>query len=631
MQSSSQATRQELHGVVIADLLGPAEGPEEEVVDTSVRARYLVGQLAPAGAVLEPDEQDDLPQECTTVSDDGEAEEDRLQSESLMPSSMGLTFAVDGEASEIRVGARWGRYERTESDGLHLTESGQNRRVWKRHPAGGTVTIDLTSPGFPYTPDSENPDVVITGVVRQTDSDWLVTLFLVNQQVEPDENKDAAWLFQPELEVSAPDGTAVFRRRPTFEAEGGIFGGPEQRAMAMLHRNRVEFAVGHGVSVHAEVPDPEGSPDRADRITTRVVPWYDVPVTEPPSPEDEGFEWLADLVLDMKELGEMDRPAVIANLRLLTDQYEVWLDRQRARIDAGDVAGYEQAANEAITKGRRALARLRAAIAVLADETSPAFDAFQFANRAMWQQRIRSDYVLRRRRGELSALDEIDVPENRSWRPFQLAFVLLAVPSLADPTHPERTDPMEAIADLLWFPTGGGKTEAYLGVAAYAMALRRLQGDLGGLDAGRGVAVIMRYTLRLLTIQQFQRASTLLCAMEVLRREAAEAGDLRWGDEPFRIGLWVGNRATPGRTSEAEDAIRQAKGDSWNARRGSGTPDQLTVCPWCGETTRLRVEWIPPKTLELGRTLTYCGDEYGKCPFSEAKAKGEGLPVVVVD
>ncbi len=623
--------RQELHDAVVADLFGPADGPEEEVVDTSVRARYLVGQLAPAGVVLEPDKQDDLPQEATTVSDDGEPEDHRLQSESLMPSSMGLTFAVDSEASEIRVEARWGRYEKTESDGLHLTESGQNRMVWKRHPAGGVVTIDLTSTEFPYTPDPENPDVVITGMVRRTDSEWLVTLFLVNQQNEPDENKDAAWIFQPELDVTAPDGTAVFRRRPSFEAEGGIFGGPEQRAMAMLHRHRVEFAVGHGVSVHAEVPDREGAPDRASRITTRVVPWYDVPVTEPPSPEDEGFEWLADLVLDMKELSELDRPALVANLRLLADQYEVWLDRQQTRIDAGELAGHEQAATEAVTKGRRALTRLRAGIDVLADETSPAFDAFQFANRAMWQQRIRSDYVLRRRRGDDVALDEIDVPKNRSWRPFQLAFVLLAVPSLADPTHPERTDPMDAIADLLWFPTGGGKTEAYLGVAAYAMALRRLQGDLGGLDAGRGVAVIMRYTLRLLTIQQFQRASTLLCAMEVLRREAAKAGDLRWGDEPFRIGLWVGNRATPGRTRDAEDAIREAKGDKWNAGRGSGTPDQLPVCPWCGERTRLRVEWTPPKTLELGRTLTYCGDKYGTCPFSEARAKGEGLPVVVVD
>ena len=81
----------------------------------------------------------------------------------------------------------------------------------------------------------------------------------------------------------------------------------------------------------------------------------------------------------------------------------------------------------------------------------------------------------------MSKLEDIDVPRNRSWRPFQLAFVLLSIPSLADPKHGDRTDPAAAIADLLWFPTGGGKTEAYLGVAAFAMAIRRLQGPLGGL------------------------------------------------------------------------------------------------------------------------------------------------------
>src|SRR5690606_39244287 len=116
----------------------------------------------------------------------------------------------------------------------------------------------------------------------------------------------------------------------------------------------------------------------------------------------------------------------------------------------------------------------------------------------------------------------------------------------------------------------GGKTEAYLGVAAYTMALRRLQGPIGGYEAARGVAVIMRYTLRLLTIQQFQRASALICAMEIVRQESAAAGDHRWGEEPFRLGLWVGNRATPGRTSHAAESIKEAKGDTWNAGRGSG-------------------------------------------------------------
>ena len=52
----------------------------------------------------------------------------------------------------------------------------------------------------------------------------------------------------------------------------------------------------------------------------------------------------------------------------------------------------------------------------------------------------------------------------------------------------------------------------------------------------------MRYTLRLLTLQQFQRATALLCAMEVLRSNDVDI----WGPEPFTLGLWVGNRVTPG-------------------------------------------------------------------------------------
>jgi hypothetical protein len=124
---------------------------------------------------------------------------------------------------------------------------------------------------------------------------------------------------------------------------------------------------------------------------------------------------------------------------------------------------------------------------------------------------------------------------------------------LADPRHPDRSDAPTAAADLLWFPTGGGKTEAYLGVAAFTLAIRRLQGELGGLSGAAGVAVLMRYTLRLLTLQQFQRAATLICACEMIRREDPAV----WGHEPFRIGLWVGQRSTPNWTKDAAEAIKQ--------------------------------------------------------------------------
>ena len=179
------------------------------------------------------------------------------------------------------------------------------------------------------------------------------------------------------------------------------------------------------------------------------------------------------------------------------------------------------------------------------------------------------------RRGEDVSIDKFDVLKNRSWRPFQLAFLLLSIPSLADPSHADRAQPVGAYADLLWFPTGGGKTEAYLGVAAFTMAIRRMQGNLGGYDSSRGLAVIMRYTLRLLTLQQFQRATALICAMEVLRREALGKGDKSLGTEPFTIGLWVGNKVTPGTTEDSHRAIEDVRNPGkYNA--GAASPAQLT-------------------------------------------------------
>src|SRR5260370_19722907 len=133
---------------------------------------------------------------------------------------------------------------------------------------------------------------------------------------------------------------------------------------------------------------------------------------------------------------------------------------------------------------------------------------------------------------------------------------MLNLPGITDLHHAERTDETDDTADLLCCPTGGGKTEAYLGLTAYTIGLRRLQGEIEGRSGEHGVAVLMRYTLRLLTLQQFQRASTLICACESIRRERLKAGDQRWRNEPFRVGLWVGQRTTPNTTGQSEESIK---------------------------------------------------------------------------
>src|SRR5699024_6466195 len=263
---------------------------------------------------------------------------------------------------------------------------------------------------------------------------------------------------------------------------------------------------------------------------------------------------------------------------------------------------------------------------------SQALKAFRFANRAMADQRRHSEISRLREDPEVSYAQARDAVNARgasaaSWRPFQLAFVLLNLPSITDPDHQERSASPEATVDLLFFPTGGGKTEAYLGLTAYTFAIRRLQGVVGsGVDArdgGNGVAVLMRYTLRLLTAQQFQRAAALVCAAEVQR----VADPATWGEHPFRIGLWVGGGVSPNWYKDAETQISEAR------ERGRGERAnvlQTLSCPWCGTQLQAHRDLEPQG--ETRRVLLFCANGEGAdaCPFSRRRS-AEGLPILTVD
>jgi hypothetical protein len=405
----------------------------------------------------------------------------------------------------------------------------------------------------------------------------------------------------------------------------------------MVYRRHVEFAVGHGVSVHVDAsPDP----NRAIRVRTKVVPSYEVPKTMPPKPEDANlnpaFAKLTGLVLDMKLLGETTIKQYGPKLKPLVEAYQDWIDREEKRIanPAEGLAPYKHAAQQAIARCRETLKRIQAGLDLI-DKDDQAAQAFQFMNRAMWLQRTHSIFAERVRRGdEKPDFAQIDIEENRSWYPFQLAFILLNLPGITHFAHPERSESPDALADLLWFPTGGGKTEAYLGLTAYTLALRRLQGTVEGRSGESGITVLMRYTLRLLTIQQFQRAAALICACEDIRRSAVANGDARWGKTPFRLGLWVGGSTTPNWNADSDEAVKAAHGGKryTGAIGGVGSPHQLTNCPWCGTKIdpgkHIKVEKYNEGAC---RTLVYCGAKFGQCKFSKKEAPDEGLPVMVVD
>jgi hypothetical protein len=192
------------------------------------------------------------------------------------------------------------------------------------------------------------------------------------------------------------------------------------------------------------------------------------------------------------------------------------------------------------------------------------------------------------------------------WRPFQLAFMLLVLPSLVDPKDASRQ-----CMDLLWFPTGGGKTEAYLGLTAFQIFMRRLQDDQRRSQGG--VDVLMRYTLRLLTIQQFQRAAALISACEMLRSGSTAT----LGSAPISLGLYVGGDSTPNSLDDARRRLDEERDGS----QPPSTPRQLLLCPVCGAgltPSNYRVPLNEPR-------ISIC------CANAACATGGRPLPVMTVD
>ena len=610
LAASPSHVRDELDDLTRAQLHGPLAGDIEEIEERP-RDQYLLGALAPQqfGWRADPTER--------STDDTAVDSEDEGAAKGLYPSSFGLTFTVDRSVDSLLVVAGWGRYRRESTE----TPEGDTKRIWRRYPAGGSLRVELVDgPIEKRSPDPENGDVVVTGLVRERADCFVVTLFLVNEQQEQQTNKDDVWLFQARLGVAAPDERPVFvQTRPDVAAPDD-----ETAMLDMLYRHHVEFATGHGTAVHVTVDGDD--PARAHRIETSAVPTYDVPQTRAPSADD--IPELAEVVLDMSALAEVDDLA--GALIPMVEAYRTWIAERRTELETGTdgLADHREAGREALAACGKSADRIEAGIELLANDDTAA-RAFRFMNRAMALQRLHTTAAELRRadpdRKLADVLEEIDVAANRSWRPFQLAFVLVNLPSLSDPTLPERSTP--GLVDLLWFPTGGGKTEAYLGLCAYTMGIRRLHGEVDGHAGHDGVAIIMRYTLRLLTAQQFQRASALMCACEVLRQEALDASDNPWGEVPFRIGLWVGFSVTPTRGSAAAKAIEQAR-DRGRDPRGAN-PVQLAACPWCGNeiSTSRQADYDAARQ----RTIVHCSDRYGRCPFGRRHAPDEGLPVVTVD
>jgi hypothetical protein len=365
----------------------------------------------------------------------------------------------------------------------------------------------------------------------------------------------------------------------------------------LVYRQYKDYAEGYNTSVNWN--------RKNDRLvlSTEFLPYQETPKVDfKPSQNINGAirSRINDSTLSFRYLstiGDSSDTEIVNSLHLFIDEYYKWIEEKRKELnnDATLENGKELlvrqlAACEADYK------RLKRNIALLATNTK-ALISFRLMNTAMFMQLHHSIMVKNAKKGktgpfiplsnEASFYTQITLNNEYKWRSFQLAFVLLNIDAFVQPKQgdmtvpdvfgtgwPERND----LADLVWFPTGGGKTEAYLGIIAFAIAYRRFNKGV----KGNGTTVLMRYTLRLLTLQQFQRATLLICAMESIRKNSfAIPNQLTLGKERITIGLFVGSKSLPNTWDEMEKTLDKIVE---NIKEGKNIRTNLpyTECPWCG-------------------------------------------------
>jgi Helicase conserved C-terminal domain len=610
----SAQVRSELIRVLKLDLIGPGPGDsrENEILDRAPSREYLTGFLIPfeppAGPPKQEAASDDTAGEQLDAfsnkpaGDDDQTPEGGSARRAYFPSSMGISVLISKEVSEIQALVEWGDYKRIEGSSAGDGEVASTREQWKRTPRRVPVTIPIGKPA--EKPESRDvPESgglkLVTSIRKVPPSDEpggipaelvpsgtrSVSVFLVNyRRPSPDAERDEAFIFQARLILSLKTS---FVPRPNLRGLVASTDDTDEQIADLQYRDCFEYAVGHGVATSA-APSADGE---CREVRTEWVPTAAVEKVEPG--EVAGAE------LSMEALGAIaDAATMRAKLAALATDYGAWIEKQRAKIPSDPRR--KTVAEYLIGRAQFARGRIEAGIAALDDPV--VLDAFRIANRAMAE-------VMRRR--ALPAV--LDAP---AWHPFQLAFILMNLTGIADPFHSDRN-----IVDLLFFPTGGGKTEAYLGLAAFTLVLRRLRNP--GISSA-GVSVLMRYTLRLLTLEQLARAATMICALELEReKDVAKLG--QW---PFEIGLWVGMAATPnrmGRKGEPDQSTARARTLAFKNDDHRPSPIPLENCPWCGQKFTRNSFYLKPNSDQPQDLKIVCVSR--DCAFKGDRA----LPIVAID
>lgn len=615
--------RQKILEAVRKDLIGPSSVCEElnEVPTSS----YITGLLYPADTAVTEDE-NYFDVEFTEKKFDADGEtmeagifeeeepEDRFKGGFQKPSSIGISFYVADGVSKLNAYINWGKYHAEQIQGEvvdgTLEEDAENKKkkkhtVYVREQMQDVVEIELNNGKRSEMITLEsNSNIYVYVMKMQLDNGHkMVSVYLHNNDRSDGEEKEyEKVMFQVEMLIADDLMSPIFVpeyvcRKVELEDE-------------YYYKGRPVYARGRGCAATWDTVVDEVN---TASVRTAFIPDYEIPSVS---------AQIADMpehAFSMLQMGSPKKKAeVIENLRILTSMYGNWITEVLENDASMKDDKFRITGQAIIDKCNDANRRMNAGIDLI-ENKDKAYQAFVFMNQAMYLQRSITSFSKEYGRGIPCNLTDFmkDMPEkgrkkdHSEWRPFQIAFVLLNLCGIMDGESPERE-----IVDLLYFPTGGGKTEAYLGLIAFTIAYRRLTAkEENEYEKDGGVTVFLRYTLRLLTTQQRDRLMRLIVAMEQLREKNTEL----YGKERITIGFWVGGNVTPNKFSDYSDTDQFKKKEFLRK-----LTKQIIKCPYCGKPIE-RDDYI---INEKGKSVQiHCSDEF--CMFS--KRTGRTIPVYLVD
>ncbi|MCB9292601.1 MAG: hypothetical protein H6559_05655 [Lewinellaceae bacterium] len=680
--------RNELIKALEQEIIGPAPNPEyidaltgEELllsrVHGSPQSRYGAAILYPQQfpAEHQPDgdsdkstnsTEEDIPKTEREHETRGLVEEGNFDEEPVglanqfKPSAMGFTirFYSDVKNNEITLSFKSACYEKAQGQQVvkrknkeneieHVTFNGQIflSDYWIRKPLNvESITFKLNRL-FSNNAKSHEKILIQKGkepwlklsifdrTTKQDKEEGFITLTftLINALAATTDFRvnTANVLFQNELKLTTanPDLIAPYREKVSSVDTA------EEKELNLLYRKKRIYAIGHGAAV--VWTNDNGKIEKITEIKTAILPVYEMPQIAPTSHVE----------LSMYELSDEGNWDIAKeSLKRLERGYENWVEGiAELSQNSTELKNYGEAARINVEKCRNSLNRIKKGIQTLIkeEENSDTVNSFRWMNRAMIWQQQRSKTPIRKwirtgkkdnyqfklagigedqRQSFLSLEEYHDSDKSKGrWRPFQLAFILMNIESIIDPSSNERD-----IIDLIWFPTGGGKTEAYLGLTAFTIFFRRLQGkDKWNWNEFGGTTAIMRYTLRLLTTQQYERAASLICGCDLIRRK----NEKFLGTEPISIGLWVGGASTPNKHDEAVAQLNRLK-----KQNNADYSFIVMKCPCCAaQIGKLKQPIENQKIKGLSKKDGQDGMVVFKCENLNCDFSNEPLPLHVVD